>query len=77
MSKVDVEVVEEPLQLSSPPNSSFGKQPQVEDPEEVIIGDDQNPEFKLPKTSSLVIVLTTNALMQVIPYPLQTHLILC
>ena len=67
MSKVDVEVVEEPLQPASRPNSSFGK-PQITDPEELAVGDDENPEFKLPKTSSLIVVLTTNVLMQVIPH---------
>jgi len=67
MSKADVAVLEEPLQLVPQPNSSPGKR-QVADPEEVVVGDDENPEFKLPKTSSLVVVLTTNVLMQVIPH---------
>ena len=67
MSKVDVAVVEEPLQLTPQPNTSLGKS-QIADPEEVAVGDDENPEFKLPKTSSLVVVLTTNVLMQVIPH---------
>ncbi|KAF9647577.1 MFS general substrate transporter [Thelephora ganbajun] len=65
MSKVDVAVVEEHVQVPSPPSSSFGRQLQVADPEEVTIRDDGNPEFKLPKMSSLVVVLMTNVLMQI------------
>ena len=61
---MDVTVVEEPSQLAPQPNSSLGK-PQDSDLEEVTVGNDENPEFKLPKTSSLVVVLTTNVLMQV------------
>jgi hypothetical protein len=44
------------------------KQLQVADPESRSIGDDENPEFKLPKMGSLAIVLTTNLLMQVISH---------
>jgi len=65
MSKVDVAVVEEPLQFASQPNSSLGKS-QVADLEEIAVGDDENPEFKLPKTNSLLVVLAMNVLMQVI-----------
>jgi hypothetical protein len=68
MSKVDVAVVEEPLPSAPWPGSSVGKQLQVADPEGTILEDDENPEFKLPKMSSLAIVLTTNLLMQVISH---------
>jgi len=66
MSKADVAVVKEPLQFTSRPTSSSGKQPQAANPEEAIVGDEENPEFKLPGMSSLVVVLVTNVLMQVI-----------
>ena len=66
MSKADVAIVEEPLQFTSQLSSSSGKQPQAANPEGAIVGDEQNPEFKLPKMSSLVVVLVTNVLMQVI-----------
>jgi len=58
-------IVEESLQPVSRRNSSLGKQLPVASPEEAIDGDDENPEFKLPKMSSLVVVLVTNFLMQV------------
>ena len=61
-------VVEGPSQFTSPPNSSSGKQLQVADLEELIIRNDENTEFKLPKMSSLVVVLMTNVLMQVISF---------
>jgi hypothetical protein len=64
MPKVDVAIVQEPLPSTLQPDSSLGKQLQVIDPEGVTLGDDENPEFKLPKMSSLVVVLTTNLLMQ-------------
>jgi len=66
MSKVDVAVIKEPLQLVPLPNLDLGKR-QVAGLEEMVVGDDKNPEFKLPKTSPLVVVLMTNVLMQVIP----------
>ena len=66
MSKADVAIVEEPLQFASQLSSSSGKQPQAANPEGAIVGDEENPEFKLPKMSSLVVVLVTNVLMQVI-----------
>ena len=65
MSRVDVTVVEEPPRLTLQPFSSSGKQSQVTDPETVGTGDEENPEFKLPKMSSLVVVLVTNVFMQV------------
>ena len=70
MSKADVEVVGEPSQLTSGLDTALGKQPQVTDLEEVTNGDDENPEFKLPKMSSLVVVLMTNVLLEVIPLSL-------
>jgi len=70
MSKVDMTIVEESLQPVSRQNSSLGKQLPVASPEEAIDGDDENPEFKLPKMSSLVVVLVTNFLMQVSLYVL-------
>lgn len=57
-------MVESPSQFTSGLSPSLGKQLQVADPEEIIL-DDENPEFKLPKMSSLVVVLMTNVLMQV------------
>ena len=66
MSKADVAIVEEPLQFTSQLSSSSRKQPQAANPEGAIVGDEENPEFKLPKMSSLVVVLVTNVLMQVI-----------
>ena len=59
-------VVEEPVQLTSRPGSSLGKQLQAAGPEEGANSDEGNPEFKLPRMSSLVMVLATNVLMQVI-----------
>jgi len=64
MFKVDMTIAEELLQPVSRQNSSLGKQLPVTFPEEAI-GGDENPEFKLPKMSSLVVVLVTNFLMQV------------
>ncbi|KAF9783442.1 MFS general substrate transporter [Thelephora terrestris] len=64
MSRVDT-TVEEPAQLTPRRSSSLLKQLQVADPERVVTEDDENPEFKLPKTTSLAVVLMTNALMQV------------
>ena len=61
----DAIVVEEPIQSTSLPSPTSSKQSQVADPEGVNFDDGQNPEFKLPKMSSLVMVLMTNALMQV------------
>ena len=66
MSKADVAVVEEPVQFTSRLSPSPGKQLQAADPEEVTTRDEENPEFKLPGMSSLVVVLMTNVLMQVI-----------
>jgi len=65
MSKVDMTIAEELLQSVSRQNSSLGKQLPVTSPEEAIDGGDENPEFKLPKMSSLVVVLVANFLMQV------------
>lgn len=65
-------VTEGSLQFMSRLGSSLVKRPQVVDPEEATDGDDENPEFKLPKMSSLVIVLVTNMLMQVLSRSLQT-----
>ena len=66
MSRADVTPVEEPSQLTLQPISSSGKESQVTDPERSSIEDGGNPEFKLPKMGSLVVVLVTNVLMQVI-----------
>lgn len=68
MSKADVAVVEEPVRFMPRPSLSLEKQLQVSAPEEATVGDEENPEFKLPKMSSLVMVLMTNVLMQVISY---------
>ena len=65
-------IVQEPLPSAPQLDSSLGKQLQVIDPEGVTLGDDENPEFKLPKMSSPVVVLMTNLLMQVISYFLPT-----
>jgi len=43
------------------------------DPEEVTVRDEENPEFKLPKMNSLLLVLMTNVLMQVISRFLPTQ----
>ena len=65
MSKVDAAAVEEPVQIAS----RLSLQTQVADPEGVTtVGDEENPEFKLPKMSSLVVVLVTNVLLQVISH---------
>ena len=69
MSNADMAVVEEPVQPTSQRRSA--------DPEEVTFREEGNPEFKLPKMSSLVVVLMTNALMQVISRILLTQRILC
>ena len=65
-SRADMVVVEGPSELTLQPISSLGKQSQPADPEGASIGDGENPEFKLPKMSSLVVVLLTNVFMQVL-----------
>ena len=65
MFKVEAVVAEKPVQFTFQLNPSSREQPQA-DPEEVTTRDEENPEFKLPKTSSLVLVLMTNVLIQVI-----------
>ena len=65
MSKVQLTVVEEPTKSTPQQSSSLQQQPQATDPEGVTTEDDRNPEFKLPKTTSLAVVLMTNVLMQV------------
>ena len=77
MSEVDMAVVEEPVQPTSQRRSSLGGQLRLADPEEVTLREEGNPEFKLPKTSSLIVVLMTNALMQVTSRILLTQRILC
>jgi hypothetical protein len=72
MPKVDVAIVQEPLPSTLQPDSSLGEQLQVIDPEGVTLGDGENPEFKLPKMSSPVVVLMTNLFMQVISHLLPT-----
>ena len=69
-------VVEEPVQPTSQRRSSLGQQLQLADPEEVTLREG-NPEFKLPKMSSLVVVLMTNTLMQVISRIFLTQRISC
>lgn len=76
MFKVGVAVVEEPVQFTPQLNSSSGEQPRA-DPEEVTVRDEENPEFKLPKMNSLLLVLITNVLMQVISRFLPTLWISC
>ena len=69
MSKVDVATVEEPVRIASRLSLGSGRQTQIADPEGVTaVGDEENPEFKLPKMSSLVVVLVTNVLLQVISH---------
>ena len=58
-------IVEEHAQSIPHPNLSLGEQLQVAYPEGEIVGDEGNPEFKLPRTGSLVVVLMTNVLIQV------------
>ena len=58
-------VVEERARSPARSNLSLSKQPQVTYPEGGVIGDEANPEFKLPRMGSLVVVLMTNVLMQV------------
>ena len=65
MSRVDVGIVGEPAQLTPRQSSSFVRQPHIADPEVVSTGDEENPEFKLPKISSLAVVIMANALTQV------------
>jgi len=79
MSKADVAVVEEPVQPLSRRSSILGEQLQVADPEQVSLRDEgnRNPEFKLPKTSSLVVVIMTNVLLQVILRVLPTQRTFC
>ena len=72
MTKVDISFVEEASLSTAPSSSSLEKQLQVVDPESLAIGDNENPEFKLPKMGSLVVVLITNLLMQVISHLLLT-----
>jgi len=76
MFKVDAAVAEKPVQFTFQLNSSSGEQPQA-DLEEVTTRDEENPEFKLPKMSSLVLVLMTNVLIQVISSVLPTQWISC
>jgi hypothetical protein len=71
MTRVDVAIIEEPSLLTLQPISSLGKRVHLEDPEGASIGDDENPEFKLPKMSSLIVVLMTNVFMQVTLRPCQ------
>src|SRR6266478_8333968 len=73
MPKVDSAFLEEPVRLTTRPSSRFGEQLRIADPEGVAIGGDENPEFKLPKMSSLFVVLMTNVLMQVFLHFLPIH----
>lgn len=57
--------IEEPAQLSLTQILNSRSQPQVTDPEGARARDDEDQEFKLPKTRSLVVVLVTNLFMQV------------
>ena len=63
---MDVAVVKAPAQFTSRLSSSLGKQLQFAGLHQGTDGDEENPEFKLPKMSSLAMVITTNVLMQVI-----------
>ena len=65
MSKVDVTVIEKPVQFTPRPSFSSEKHLQVTDPEVASVEDGEDPELKLPKMSSLVVVLLATLLMQV------------
>ena len=76
MSKVDVTVIERPVE--SAPQSSFiwgKKKTHIPDPEVVSVHDDEDSEFMLPKIGSLAVVIMTNVLLQVgVPFlPIQLH----
>lgn len=61
-------VIQEPAQSTLQPiteSTLIEKQSPVTDLERASAPDGENPEFKLPKMSSLVVVLVTNVLLQV------------
>ena len=65
MSKVDVTVIERPVQLTSKSSFLWGKKTHIPDPEVVSVHDDEDSEFILPKIGSLAVVIMTNVLLQV------------
>jgi len=66
MSKVDVTVLEQPVQFTTQTSFIWGKkQGHIPDPEVVSVRDEEDPEFMLPRIGSLVVVILTNVLLQV------------
>lgn len=65
MYRTDAPIVEKPVEFSPRPSPSLARQLHAADLERAGAEDEENSEFKLPKMSSLVMVIMTNLLMQV------------
>ena len=65
MLETNAIIVEEPIQFTSRQSSDLERRPNIMDPEGGTTGGGENPEFKLPKISSLAVVIMTNGLLQV------------